>query len=1351
LQIAFLLMQPLHVHSLGFVGTAIGSVLGIDSAIDSAISGAAKDTQDGAAGFISDELGVESNDFKFGINDRKSFQPSVNVVLTNTAGSTYTAYAQVSGLTAPQDAYYTWYIKNDNYDRLNIATTAADGQRSLPRADSYSETVGLALGGDSELCNPETIFDIEEAYIAESGGSDDEAGLSADDLEGLADQFIDDCGITRPGGDITASEKMEYYKISAIRAHMKTKFSPERYDSEFNDGNQDGAVTPDEYGDPTTRGTDTALDDDNDGYVAFVGGNNAFNGVISTTSTKRNGRYIQDRDNYCYLYDGSTGREFELVKSDQETGVTCMPGASQEDRLESDHNGRNPEWVIGCANNITSPLSCSVSPGVTAAITEINTNNSTTVTDPGTSVVTDPDTGEITVTPNDPTTTTDTNDTSVTITEEGDLPESRNLIQCEFNPNTIGCAPSQEDNNDTPVPVCSRGQGVPTCMPVFGEDSGSGFTPVELYNRLNNTSQQCSTDEQQANLLEYRRLESLIAGYRAILATAACSPLDNDTFRPARCIAAQSDLSAALGEQADLWPLILSDYQNDIPDDADFGDFAFGGQEADQLADELIARLFSTTDPNSFVCLEQSDPDPDTGFTELVYTDIARDELRWEGASCLDGLANQPNFASGDLFPDDDLENLCTEEIHLYPGAPGSPLDELDKDTGILGNSYTGDGKFTLGEEQFWGTNPDNAQTIQNSLNDEAIITGLGMQEFSWEYREGDEIGVVVEGVGANATKHDSQHPQTVFAFMDNGCQPQNAGFYIEEIRGDDIAFETVDMGREELDECLLLNFTTPGAVQQNGNLTVNIAGPDAAILNGQDFTIPLSAEVSNEGGYTENFDDIRERAVYDWKFYISDQDADGSTDLTENSNLTWSRYLPDIGDSPGALGNSDLSESKMTQMGLSQIKGAGLSEIEPTINLFEENTNDNTLVDKKFLRVVVEVNAPSDEAGVSRYGRSEFIVPLFEQERNELVVKRVQPVAGNADRIASITEAHLPDDPICDFTGSSASTKDNAAGSGEASNHLCRTIRNEILSFELPPDIASDVRPEFVSWDLDGSRLTCDVSVSTLCNDRPIVFVPALRNDYIHTVTATISDPSGGQLSGDVYSRTFEIVTPRISFIEHDASAVAKERGTFENLTGGTARDVSLGAYVRGDGNSFTLASVLEPSMLRFYTSGTDADSTSFEQRVALEWIEGDESISSVQIGEGIGHTFTVPEFADANPPRDFTVGARAIISTPEPIRDLLYEKFRVSPDRTGPMTSLATAIIHPPGTSTLSYLSNEQYLAHIEQKLDDRTVTATIFTNTPTYILFLLKVAITIGIILFLSSLLMPHGRSRYQPRGF
>ncbi|MEA3323143.1 MAG: hypothetical protein U9Q12_02880, partial [Patescibacteria group bacterium] len=117
---------------------------------------------------------------------------------------------------------------------------------------------------------------------------------------------------------------------------------------------------------------------------------------------------------------------------------------------------------------------------------------------------------------------------------------------------------------------------------------------------------------------------------------------------------------------------------------------------------------------------------------------------------------------------------------------------------------------LTVDEELHWHTNPLTDQTTPLANNDGELIAGKGIKDFTWKFEEGDEIGVVVEGIGAEATKHEDATHQTVFAMLSPGCKDrlENIDSYAEFIKYKSIEIKTATIEPE------LIGSGVPGPIK---------------------------------------------------------------------------------------------------------------------------------------------------------------------------------------------------------------------------------------------------------------------------------------------------------------------------------------------------------------------------------------------------------------------------------------------------------------------------------------------------------------------------------------------------------
>jgi hypothetical protein len=115
------------------------------------------------------------------------------------------------------------------------------------------------------------------------------------------------------------------------------------------------------------------------------------------------------------------------------------------------------------------------------------------------------------------------------------------------------------------------------------------------------------------------------------------------------------------------------------------------------------------------------------------------------------------NITSGNEYElQGETGNTCQgRENHLFPHAPGE---------------VTGDNLFGRGEEEFWHTNPHSPDTSGTGNSDEANVAGLGISQFSWTYTAGDKVGVAAEGISIESTQYKDSSYKIMWAFTKNKC-----------------------------------------------------------------------------------------------------------------------------------------------------------------------------------------------------------------------------------------------------------------------------------------------------------------------------------------------------------------------------------------------------------------------------------------------------------------------------------------------------------------------------------------------------------------------------------------------------
>ncbi len=290
------------------------------------------------------------------------------------------------------------------------------------------------------------------------------------------------------------------------------------------------------------------------------------------------------------------------------------------------------------------------------------------------------------------------------------------------------------------------------------------------------------------------------------------------------------------------------------------------------------------------------------------------------------------NNNSGEFYPDDSVSangGLSCE--HLFPNAPGHT---------------TGDGTFNNEEEQKWQTNPSSPDTGGYGQTDEATVSGLGRNTFSWTYQAGDRVGVAVEGVSMIPTKVADASYKIMWALSGKGCDANCVGATddIEKTCDEDEYVQDVD---DMNDHCLRRSFVDPTEKGENSKINVELdyfpefPANNPSDLTGENSDI-LSISSSISGGSEKN-----RTFYYDWRIYEGDT-------MDEESDL-W-KIIP---------------KDKLT--GIEQTSGVGIDTLRFGLNL---KSNPKYLK----IKLLVSESAPSGEKNTSR-GQGTVIVPMFSNE----------------------------------------------------------------------------------------------------------------------------------------------------------------------------------------------------------------------------------------------------------------------------------------------------------------------------------------------------------------------------------
>jgi len=433
------------------------------------------------------------------------------------------------------------------------------------------------------------------------------------------------------------------------------------------------------------------------------------------------------------------------------------------------------------------------------------------------------------------------------------------------------------------------------------------------------------------------------------------------------------------------------------------------------------------------------------------------------------------------------------------------------------GGSESGDGKFSLSEEKFWGTDPHDPDTADNGNKDEANVVGLGLNSFTWNYRAGDQVGVVVEGTSMVPTKHDDSSNMIMWAFSGKGCDVTDTGSYNMTVKGQSVNFPTTGMGRTQLDACLEKNLVDP------------IQGGQAKKLE-LDVTATPENPMNDQSG--EKLGDIV-TAV-----------ASISNAARSDSEISY-EWTVEVGDDSGMTSPKDITGDLRSAGLLSSSKGNGLNSISVSLNMGNSILGGLSGVDPLYMRISSTAKENFGE-DVARKGKSDVIVKISNSNKKIIAYGTTASDTSAGSRVAL-------DQSICNVFHPTPATV------GEAMENLdkvsCRVMKNEIIGVRVDPAGLSNFH-----WTIGGQDLSCDASVSgdaDCAKGNEVFFAVSGEPGTAINVQLDAVDVVKGKAV--TLTRSFNIVTPDIAFEPVDKTVLwPRVVGQYVDLDGATHDDFS-------------------------------------------------------------------------------------------------------------------------------------------------------------------------------------------------
>ncbi len=646
---------------------------------------------------------------------------------------------------------------------------------------------------------------------------------------------------------------------------------------------------------------------------------------------------------------------------------------------------------------------------------------------------------------------------------------------------------------------------------------------------------------------------------------------------------------------------------------------------------------------------------------------------------------------------------------HLFPNAPGFT---------------SGDGTFAQDEEKFWGTSPQDPDTADNGNKDEANVTGLGQTTFDWNYANGDQVGLVVEGTSMISTKYDDSSSMIMWAFSKNDCPlslASSKGSFQKQIKGYQVTMLSADL---DLNKCLERNLVDPTQGGQATNLDVSVtANPDSPI-NDESFVVgppPLLVKTSEGGGDVVS----AEASVANSAKGTTEILFDWSVEMSNNPQFLNSGALV------SKVVTTDLQNLKL----LGNIKGTALDTIsvrldimnQPTVLLAGNQLSSYLTNNIGYIRFTAKASE-NFSTGVARKGKSDVIVK-FTSTGKKISAYKVDPVpVGTAMQVKLSTPPPPATGVICN--------------DDPLDRISCRIIKNEIVGLRVDPTDLSNFE-----WTINGSPLKCTRSVvSQDCEKDALGNITVGQQNFVnffpvsgnvgdtYTVTLNANDVKTGKTV--TLTRTFHVIEPALAITSADSTtAWPKLIGQYKDINGTASpcpnalcNQFSESIFEGFSGEALKFKSVFIPSFLA--------------SRALRQWTIDGVAIADVVSVNALGVTeYTITYGALKVAPDVYNIALSASLAQPQNIRQALRDIWNISPLESTEIHFSATAQVElkEPGFAQGTLQGTKKYLAALASYI-------------PASVMFSFRIVLSVMLLLFTARffLVMLPERSLVQTPG-
>lgn len=609
---------------------------------------------------------------------------------------------------------------------------------------------------------------------------------------------------------------------------------------------------------------------------------------------------------------------------------------------------------------------------------------------------------------------------------------------------------------------------------------------------------------------------------------------------------------------------------------------------------------------------------------------------------------------------------------HLFPVAPGH---------------VSGDALFGAGEEEFWGTSPQDPDTADNGNKDEANVAGLGQSTFTWNYAAGDKVGVVVEGTSMISTKYDDSSSMIMWAFSKNDCPislASGTGTFNRFIKGYTVTMNSANL---DLNRCLERNLVDPAEGGQATNLEVSVSAVPSA---------PINDETEDAGGDLV----VAQASVGNAARSLSEVLFEWDVDLSNNPQFRNSGALV------SARVTSDLQRLRL----LGNVRGAALDSVRLKLDIRGVDADGNPILlagrrirdyltgDIGYLRFIAKASE-NFSSGTIRKGRSDVIVKFTSTE------KKISAYRTDPNLVGERMQVRLSDTLICNDD-----QLDKAA---------CRIIKNEVIGLRVDPTDLTNFR-----WTINGSELSCNRAVVSVdCEENAAGVVTIGEQNFVnffpvsgevgdsYTVTLTANDVRTGKTV--TLARTFHIIAPTLSIESADLNvAWPKLVGQYRDVDGadsvacpgGFCSEYSDSVFEGFSGEVVSFRAAFLPNFL--------ADTS------ARQW-----TVDEVSFGEiPPPGSMTIAFSALKQPPDVYNIALAASVVQSQEIRRALRDIWGISPLDSGEIHFSASSQVElrEPGFAQGTLPGTKKYLAALA-------------SYVPTSVMFTFRILLSVILILF------------------